>query len=412
MIQTQVHDQICHHLGRVEEWFLDKSQGLFFPVYSSFDLRDSSRKVVPVDANVFPAGFNNICQVDKDRASKMMRFYLKQEYGESCKTIVILAEEHTKNAFYWENVCTLTAILNEAGYSTKVALPKSMETMTVQSYLGHFLKIYGADRSGNGIKVNGEIPDLIICNNDFSEAYESWVKGLSCLINPPYKLGWYQRKKSHFFSHYNSLAKEFSHLIDLEPELFSIKTEVFSGLNISEESSREDLAQRVELFLQDMKPQDPKRAPFVFVKNNSGTYGLGIIQARSGEDIRNINYKSRKKMKAVKGGGSLSEVIIQEGIPSNVFSDGETAEPTIYVVGNQLVGGFLRAHRKKGPEENLNSPGAIYKRLCMADLQVNHIGCPMENVYGWVARLGVLGVANEIKTNLWLPGKTYHFKGS
>ena len=397
MIQTQAHDQICHHLNRVEEWFRNKSQGLFFPIYSSFDIRDSSRKVVPVDANIFPAGFNNICQVDKDNAGEVVKSYLQQEYRELGKNIVILAEEHTKNAFYWENVYTLIGMLNDAGYSAKVALPRSMDVITVQSSSGNFLNVYGAERSGEDIHVNGEVPDLIICNNDFSDAHENWVAGLRCLMNPPYQVGWYQRKKSHFFHHYNSLSKEFSQLVDLDPWLFNVKTEVFSGLNISEESSRDALAQRVELFLQEMESRNSENDPFVFVKNNSGTYGLGIIRARSGDDIRKLNYKSRKTMKAVKGGGVISEVIIQEGVPSAIFSDEEIAEPAIYVVGNKLVGGFLRAHRKKGPEENLNSPGAIYKRLCVTDLQINRKDCPMENVYGWVARLGSLGIANEIQ---------------
>ena len=395
MIQTQVHDHICRHLSKVEEWFRDKSRGLFFPIYSSFDIRDSSKKVAPVDANIFPAGFNNICQVDKDNAGDIVRPYLEQQYKKFGQNIVLLAEEHTKNAFYWENVYTLVNMLSDAGYSTKVALPRSMKTIMVQSHSGRSFNVYGADRVGDSIRVDGEVPDLIICNNDFSNAYKSWVEGLSCLMNPPYQFGWYQRRKSHFFHHYNSLSEEFSQLIDLDPWLFNVKTEVFAGLNISEESSREALAQRVELFLQDIKSRDSE--PFVFIKNNSGTYGLGIIQARSGDDIRNLNYKSRKAMKAVKGGGTLSEVIIQEGVPSALLSDGESAEPTIYVVGNKLVGGFLRAHRKKGPEENLNSPGAIYKRLCVTDLQVDRMDCPMENVYGWVARLGSLGVANEIK---------------
>ena len=400
MVQTQVHNQICHHFDKVEEWFYNKSEGLFFPIYSSFDIRDSSQKVVPVDANIFPAGFNNICQVDKDNTGDIIKSYLQKEYGEVGKSLVLLTEEHTKNAFYWENVYTLVHMLGDAGYLVKVAFPRSMEPITVQSSSGKLLNVYGADRMGDSIQVDGGNPDVVICNNDFSDAHESWAMGLSCRINPPYQLGWYQRKKSCFFHHYNSLSKEFSQILNLDPWLFNVKTEVFSGLDISAESSREALAEKVELFLQEIRSHRLNKDPFVFVKNNSGTYGLGIIQARSGDDIKNLNYKSRKTMKAVKGGGALSEVIIQEGVPSALFSGEEIAEPAIYVVGNKLVGGFLRAHSRKGAKENLNSPGAIYKRLCVSDLQLDIEGCPMENVYGWVAKLGSLAIANEIKRYL------------
>jgi glutamate--cysteine ligase len=61
------------------------------------------------------------------------------------------------------------------------------------------------------------------------------------------------------------------------------------------------------------------------------------------------------------------------------------------------VGGFLRTHAEKGPEESLNSPGAVYKRLCMSDLHVDMPDCPMENVYGWISKLSVLAMAFEAR---------------
>ena len=100
-------------------------------------------------------------------------------------------------------------------------------------------------------------------------------------------------------------------------------------------------------------------------------------------------------MKAAKGGRSVEEVILQEGIPSSVSSDGITAEPAIYMVGCGLAGGFLRAHGKKGKNESLNSPGAVYKRLCVSDLDVSVEGHPLENVYGWLARLGLMAIGLE-----------------
>jgi glutamate--cysteine ligase len=63
-----------------------------------------------------------------------------------------------------------------------------------------------------------------------------------------------------------------------------------------------------------------------------------------------------------------------------------------------LAGGFLRTHVEKGPADSLNSPGAVYKRLCVSDLKVKQEGCPMENAYGWVARLAFLSVAREAQT--------------
>ena len=76
-------------------------------------------------------------------------------------------------------------------------------------------------------------------------------------------------------------------------------------------------------------------------------------------------------------------------------TDGATSEPVLYMIGGELAGGFLRTHEKKDATESLNSPGAVYKRLCLSDLRVKAEGCILENVYGWVAKLGFLAISKE-----------------
>jgi glutamate--cysteine ligase len=218
-------------------------------------------------------------------------------------------------------------------------------------------------------------------------------------MNPPRQLGWYQRKKSTYFKHYNELATEFAKLIEVDPWLFTVETELFENFDLSDDASRKALAVRVEAMLARSRASYEQRGikdePFVFVKNNSGTYGLAVMRVQSAEDVMALNNKSRKKMKAAKGGREVEEVIIQEGVPSIVTAEGFTAEPTVYLLGCQLAGAFLRSHGEKGPTESLNSPGAVYKRLCVSDLKVSVEGHPLENVYGWVAKLGLLAIGKE-----------------
>ena len=88
-------------------------------------------------------------------------------------------------------------------------------------------------------------------------------------------------------------------------------------------------------------------------------------------------------------------MIIQEGIPSVLKKDEATAEPVLYMIGDELAGGFLRTHEKKNSYQSLNSPGAVYKRLCLSDLKVRAEGCVPENVYGWLAKIGLLAITQE-----------------
>jgi glutamate--cysteine ligase len=395
-----VHQTILKNLTSVREWYRDVSIALPVPIYSSYDIRDATYKIANVDANIYPAGFNNICPADKESSIELMESYIKGHYGATIKRIVLVTEEHTQNAFYWENVGAIKDLIEQAGFELRIAFARELpESLNVTSSTGREFRVESA--MADSTLLREFKPDLIVSNNDFSDAHEEWAKAVTTAVNPPRELGWYQRKKSRYFRHYNDLVNEFSKAAGLDPFVMRVETEEFSGFEIESESSRADLAARVDLFIEKLKVEYDKRKieqkPFVFVKNNSGTYGLAVVRVSSGEDVKAWNYKSRKKMKAAKGGRDVEEVIIQEGIPSVVKAEGASAEPVIYMIGCELAGGFLRTHAEKSDTDSLNSPGAVYKRLCVSDLAVDPQGCPLENVYGWSAKLGLLAIAREAK---------------
>jgi len=411
-----LHEKIVEKCDTAVDWFAGKAKGLAFPIYSSFDIRDAGFKLGPVDANIFPAGFNNICKVDQDSAVGVTKEFLDSHYSPSTKKIVLITEEHTQNPYYWDNVWVLKNLLESAGRQVRLAMPKTLEKpLELTSAQGHKMNVYGAVRDGAGVQADGFKPDLLISNNDFSVDYEEWARGLSTPMNPPRELGWYRRRKDRFFRVYNQLAGEFAKLIGVDPWTIQVETELFSNFVVDDEASRDQLAAKAEEIyqrvVQKYKEHKIQRDPFLFVKNNAGTYGLGVVQVKSPAEIRGWNYKSRKKMKAAKGGREVSEVIIQEGIPTTVLAEGgKTAEPVIYMIGCQLAGGFLRAHGDKDDQDSLNSPGAVYQRLCVSDLEVKMSGCPMENAYGWLAKLSFLSVAIEAK-ELEAQFQNYNFSG-
>ena len=78
----------------MDSWFRSKSQGLAFPIYSSFDIRDAGFKIGPVDANIFPAGFNNVCIVDRENSVELAREFFDSHYSKDTKKI-LLAKKRT-----------------------------------------------------------------------------------------------------------------------------------------------------------------------------------------------------------------------------------------------------------------------------------------------------------------------------
>jgi glutamate--cysteine ligase len=144
--------------------------------------------------------------------------------------------------------------------------------------------------------------------------------------------------------------------------------------------------------------------PFVIVKADAGTYGMGIMTVKSVDDVRNLNRKTRNKMSVIKEGQPVSEVIIQEGVYTFESVAGAVAEPVIYMIDQFVVGGFYRVHTARGKDENLNAPGMEFRPLafetdCHSPDCAGGPGDPPNRfyTYGVVARLATLAAAIEVE---------------
>src|SRR5215207_9237302 len=107
--------------------------------------------------------------------------------------------------------------------------------------------------------------------------------------------------------------------------------------------------------------------PFVVVKADNGTYGMGIMTVRDARDLDQLNSKTRNRMAANKSGADSIDVIIQEGVLTNERINDAVAEPVVYMMDRYVVGGFYRVHAGRGTDENLNAPGASFVPLALAE---------------------------------------------
>lgn len=397
--------RILDHHALLETWFAHQSSRAPTPFYSSVDLRDSGHKIAPVDSNLFPAGFNNICPADQRTAPQHFRQRLQ-----GVTRLAVIPEEHTRNTFYLENLNALVSILRETSEAAlDVRIVRQFRRETIPN--GDRLVALATEEH-----TSEWIPDAILLNNDFSNGIpdslqpKGWSPQQRWLT--PITLGWHSRKKSVHFEHYNALATEFADLIGLDPWHLRVETDSASPIDFSSGEGVEDVAQKVERMLdrlrRDHEAHGDDRAPYVYIKNDAGTYGMGIMTAHSGDEVRTMNRRTKNKMSVGKGSVPIRSVCIQEGIPSTTRVDQATiAEPVIYLAGCSLIGGFLRSNPERDEESNLNSPGMVFKKLCMTDLNdrleneeldLDPIvkGHLLELVYGSVARLSALAAGREL----------------
>jgi glutamate--cysteine ligase len=89
-------------------------------------------------------------------------------------------------------------------------------------------------------------------------------------------------------------------------------------------------------------------------------------------------------------------VIVQEGIPTRFQLDGVYSEPVIYLMGQELLGGFLRKNPTRGRVDNLNSKGMVFQKLCISDLRHEaDRDLELEMVYGTIAQLSGAAISLE-----------------
>ncbi|WP_417511803.1 glutamate--cysteine ligase [Methylophaga sp.] len=395
---------------QVETWLREQWLKTPAPFYASVDLRNAGFKLAPVDTNLFPAGFNNL------NASFMpLCIHAAQAAVErtcpKAKRVLIVAENHTRNLFYLESLETLRDIFQKAGMEARIGslLEEIEEPMSIDLPSGKQITLEPLVRKGNRVAVDDFSPCLVLLNNDLSAGRPAILENLEQEVIPPLRAGWSTRKKSDHFTQYNQVAKEFAEQIDIDPWLVSPLTLQCGEVNFKEKSGIECLAKNVNNLLTSIRAKYAEynidREPFVVVKADSGTYGMGIMTVKSAEEIENLNRKQRNKMSSAKEGLVVDNVLVQEGVYTfeTLGEEKAVAEPVIYMMDHYVVGGFYRVHTGRGVNENLNAPGMHFEPLAFAqscstpdqtdlpDSEPNRF-----YAYGVIARLALLAAAREI----------------
>jgi len=262
-------------------------------------------------------------------------------------------------------------------------------------------------RDADELRVSGKRPCAVLLNNDLSAGRPEILENLAQQIIPPLELGWSGRLKSEHFGVYREVVKEFTQQFDIDPWLIDPLFRNCGEVNFMNRQGEDCLAHNVEALLLDIQRKYDHygidREPFVVIKADAGTYGMGIMTATSPADVQDLNRKQRTRMSSRKEGGEVTGVIIQEGVYTAEDWEGAVAEPVVYMIDHFVVGGFYRVHTGRGVNENLNAPGMHFEPLAFAEPgnAPNREQAPDAEpnrfyAYGVISRLALLAAAREI----------------
>jgi len=389
-----IHEKIIDNHQLIEGWFRNQWLKYPAPFYSSIDIRNSGFKISPVDTNLFPAGFNNL---NKDfeslyiTAIKHSLDILKTKIDK----ILIIPEDHTRNLYYIDSLNYLSTLIEKAGFEVIVSKP---------GINNHKFK-----NINSMLEYDGFVPDAILLNNDLSNGIPEFLNSVKQVILPSKNIGWTMRSKTDHFNYYSDVCTNFSNLLDIDSWLIEPEFRNCGEINFKTKKGEDCLIYHAERLLNIVSEKYEKYSinekPYIMIKADSGTYGMGIISISDIAEIKNLNRKQRNKMLSTKGSVMPDKVILQEGVYSfeETKNSNNVAEPVIYSFSNYLIGGFYRTHENKKNNESLNSPGMIFQPIPLNDICISpELSQPIDSqtnryyVYGVIARLAILAAAKEL----------------
>lgn len=405
----QLERHILERQPHIESWFRSQWRRSPAPFYCSVDLRNSGYKVAPVDTNLFPAGFNNLNPAFDALCIQALQQAVER-LSAPVDCIVIVPENHTRNLFYLENIAVLQRLLERAGFAVRLGslLPDITAETVVDLPSGAAVRLAPLARNGRRVCVGDFDPDFVLLNNDLSSGTPAILEDIEQVLRPAPRLGWGNRLKSVHFSFYQGVAQEFAQLLGIDPWFVDPLFRNCGAIDFMKREGQSCLERNVEELLEAITKKyaeyQVQCRPFVIVKADAGTYGMGVMSAHSVAEVMELNRKQRTKMSTTKEGQKVSKVIIQEGVYTHeTWGEGNaSAEPVVYMVDHSVVGGFYRVHTERSSSENLNAPGMRFEPLAFEDCCITPDPAQDPDAhlnrfytYGVIGRLALLAAARE-----------------
>ena len=408
---NELEQRILESMPAIERWFRLEWLEHTPPFYSSVDIRNAGFKLAPVDTNLFPGGFNNLTPEMLPLAVQAAMAAIEKICPEA-KNLLLIPEKHTRNTFYLMNVRRLVQIFHQAGLNVRLGtLDEAVkEPMRLTLPDGDELVVEPLVRARGRLGLKHFDPCTILLNNDLSGGIPQVLQGLyEQYLLPPLHAGWAVRRKTRHFQSYEEVAKRFAKLLGMDPWLINPLFGRCDKVDFAESTGLDCVQTQVDALLgkvrRKYKEYGIAEKPFAIVKADNGTYGMGIMTVRDAKELADINRRTRNKMSVVKEGQAVSEVIIQEGVPTYERINDAVAEPVVYMIDRYVVGGFYRVHAERGIDENLNAPGSSFVPLAFDQSQQlprpgERPGASAPNrfyMYGVIGRLAMLAASYELE---------------
>ena len=391
----------------ISGWFEKHLKRIPVPFLASVVIKDSGFKTTISGINFFPLGLNHIAKADLRNTPQLVKKYFKKYHSdiEKLKKILVLATVRHSNPFYYEHLFTLVQILKKS--SLKVELG-TLEMLDVPSKIKtpskKTLKIFPVTIESDRIRIGKFDPDFVLLTDPFTSDLTLKLANLRQSMNPPYKVLSFMHKRSDSLNIFNTLAKDFSDLIGIDPWLISTQFHVDTHVNFEEKSGVEKVANSTNILLQNLEQKYREykviQRPSVQIVNNSGTYGMGMLSIQSTKELSELYFKKKAKRTNGKSQSVINEVLIQESVPVRPLFNKFVGETVIYLLGNEISGGYIKTYTDKTAKNVLSSRELLFQPVGLTRGTVAKVKKQTDKTLGLLyqnlSRLGGLAAGYEI----------------
>jgi glutamate--cysteine ligase len=408
---NELEQRMLESMPAIERWFRLEWMEHTPPFYTSVDLRNAGFKLAPVDTNLYPGAFNNLTAAMMPLAVQAAMAAIEKICPEA-KNLLLIPDKDLRCTFYLENIARLVQIFGSAGLNVRLGTLDDTVTEPIELHLadGGSLTLEPLVRTKRRLGLKHFDPCTILVNSDLSKGVPDVLKDLhEQYLLPPLHASWSVRRKSQHFSSYEEVAKKFSKLLGMDPWLINPMYAVCDNIDLQDDTGLEELQTQVDALLgkirRKYKEYGINEKPFVIVKPDNGSYGMGIMTVRDSKDLAETHRLMREKLPQRAAGQKAGGVIIQEGVPTYERINAAVAEPVVYMIDRYVIGGFYRVHADRSFDENLNAPGSSFVPLAFAESA--HMprpgakpGASAPNrfyMYGVIARLAMLAASYELE---------------
>jgi glutamate--cysteine ligase len=408
---NELEQRILESLPAIERWFRLEWMEHTPPFYTAVDVRNAGFKLAPVDTDLFPMHFNNLTPEMLPLAVQATMASIEKICPEA-RNLLLVADRNTHSSFYLSNLQRLIQIFMQAGLNVRVATLDEMigGPVTLDLPDGSHIKLEPLLRQRGRLGLKDFDPCTILLNNDLAHGTPRVLEHVyEQYLLPPVHAGWGLRRKSKHFENYEELAKKFAKLLGMDPWLINPFHGRCANVALDRPDGLEGVKDQVDAQLTKIrrkyKEYGINERPFVVVKADNGTRGLGLATIRDPRELDDVDGPARRRMRAVNDGRQVTEVLVQEGVPTYERLNDAVAEPVVYMIDRFVVGGFYRIHAERGMDENLAAPGSVFVPLAFeAAAQLPkpgaRPGASAPNrfyMYGVIGRLAMLASSYELE---------------